>query len=137
AYRVALLVEHLESLPRFCLVLEPEVEPVDARLHDDDAAIALIHPLSLHDALPTSARQNWARSSISPSNSRPPPIRGPRWPGRRRSEEHTSELQSRFDLVCRRLLGKKKQRTARCSLRAGGSRRCGRERRGAWLCLRR
>src|SRR5438067_4035090 len=29
---------------------------------------------------------------------------------RRRSEEHTSELQSRFDLVCRLLLEKKKDR---------------------------
>src|SRR5207249_11330060 len=29
-------------------------------------------------------------------------------PGRVRSEEHTSELQSRFDLVCRLLLEKKK-----------------------------
>src|SRR5207249_11993281 len=29
--------------------------------------------------------------------------------GGRRSEEHTSELQSRFDLVCRLLLEKKKQ----------------------------
>src|SRR5699024_11640688 len=29
---------------------------------------------------------------------------------RRRSEEHTSELQSRFDLVCRLLLEKKKKR---------------------------
>src|SRR5207249_6845598 len=29
---------------------------------------------------------------------------------RERSEEHTSELQSRFDLVCRLLLEKKKQR---------------------------
>src|SRR5207249_6409803 len=29
-------------------------------------------------------------------------------PWRRRSEEHTSELQSRFDLVCRLLLEKKK-----------------------------
>src|SRR5438067_8832992 len=29
----------------------------------------------------------------------------------RRSEEHTSELQSRFDLVCRLLLEKKKKRT--------------------------
>src|SRR6266513_3548937 len=28
--------------------------------------------------------------------------------GQRRSEEHTSELQSRFDLVCRLLLEKKK-----------------------------
>src|SRR6266513_5389328 len=35
------------------------------------------------------------------------------WPGPRtcpaRSEEHTSELQSRFDLVCRLLLEKKKK----------------------------
>src|SRR5438067_9915911 len=29
---------------------------------------------------------------------------------RKRSEEHTSELQSRFDLVCRLLLEKKKQK---------------------------
>src|SRR5207249_10875391 len=46
----------------------------------------------------------------------------------RRSEEHTSELQSRFDLVCRLLLEKKKQRSAgaryyasRQSARAAGS----------------
>src|SRR5207249_9042406 len=31
--------------------------------------------------------------------------------GRARSEEHTSELQSRFDLVCRLLLEKKKIKT--------------------------
>src|SRR5699024_11457769 len=31
--------------------------------------------------------------------------------GRTRSEEHTSELQSRFDLVCRLLLEKKKKTT--------------------------
>src|SRR5438094_10485195 len=31
-----------------------------------------------------------------------------RQPGRRRSEEHTSELQSPYDLVCRLLLEKKK-----------------------------
>src|SRR5438067_3382197 len=38
-----------------------------------------------------------------------------RWPAHRlagvRSEEHTSELQSRFDLVCRLLLEKKKNWT--------------------------
>src|SRR2546422_1674676 len=33
--------------------------------------------------------------------------------GRRRSEEHTSELQSRLHLVCRLLLEKKKNKTAR------------------------
>src|SRR5207249_5633960 len=31
-----------------------------------------------------------------------------------RSEEHTSELQSRFDLVCRLLLEKKKLQSRRC-----------------------
>src|SRR5207249_8689465 len=34
----------------------------------------------------------------------------PRAGARGRSEEHTSELQSRFDLVCRLLLEKKKKR---------------------------
>src|SRR5207247_10864505 len=33
----------------------------------------------------------------------------------RRSEEHTSELQSRVDLVCRLLLEKKKERSPACS----------------------
>src|SRR5438874_8240831 len=33
-----------------------------------------------------------------------------RWQGWRRSEEHTSELQSRRDLVCRLLLEKKKKK---------------------------
>src|SRR5438067_7100506 len=36
--------------------------------------------------------------------------RGASWRGRSRSEEHTSELQSRFDLVCRLLLEKKKKK---------------------------
>src|SRR5438132_2402696 len=36
---------------------------------------------------------------------------GPSWLGRRRSEEHTSELQSHSDLVCRLLLEKKKKKT--------------------------
>src|SRR5699024_12781433 len=43
---------------------------------------------------------------------RPPPVSRwgscSRWSRRERSEEHTSELQSRFDLVCRLLLEKKK-----------------------------
>src|SRR5699024_11780876 len=38
----------------------------------------------------------------------PAPALGSR-PHRPRSEEHTSELQSRFDLVCRLLLEKKKE----------------------------
>src|SRR5699024_11363613 len=37
-----------------------------------------------------------------------------------RSEEHTSELQSRFDLVCRLLLEKNKRRKASSPRRIGG-----------------
>src|SRR6266705_3645959 len=37
------------------------------------------------------------------------------WPPRR-SEEHTSELQSPYDLVCRLLLAKKKKQTNTCPL---------------------
>src|SRR5262249_61541201 len=64
--------------------------------------------LSLHDALPictdTDRASRWAI--------RPPAPRRPAGRGRRRarSEEHTSELKSLTNLVCRLLLEKKKQR---------------------------
>src|SRR5207249_5183171 len=59
-----------------------------------------ISTLSLHDALPISTTRAW----IAPT----PAFRSPRSsPCATRSEEHTSELQSRFDLVCRLLLEKK------------------------------
>src|SRR5437667_5255588 len=44
----------------------------------------------------------------SPSSSTPAPTT-PTWKARPRSEEHTSELQSHHDLVCRLLLEKKKE----------------------------
>src|SRR5690606_41753897 len=79
--------------------------------------------VSLHDALPISRRR--CRSRESRSRPSPPKGRsvrsraprghrrgaggnGPSAPGcRNRSEEHTSELQSRENLVCRLLLEKK------------------------------
>src|SRR6266704_6278305 len=64
----------------------------------NDTATTEIYTLSLHDALPISCR--------SPRSRRPWRCRRARWA---RSEEHTSELQSRFDLVCRLLLEKKKK----------------------------
>src|SRR5215211_9017570 len=74
----------------------------------NDTATTEIYTLSLHDALPTSSRRvsmtampRWPRSTrrACGQSSR-------RW--ERRSEEHTSELQSHSDLVCRLLLEKKK-----------------------------
>src|SRR2546429_6133557 len=67
----------------------------------NDTATTEIYTLSLHDALPISPRRR------RPSHLRPlqRPTRNPRQ--RLRSEEHTSELQSRLHLVCRLLLEKK------------------------------
>src|SRR5438874_13171845 len=48
-------------------------------------------------------------TSASAARSRASPAWG-RWRCSRRSEEHTSELQSRRDLVCRLLLEKKKKK---------------------------
>src|SRR3712207_8570475 len=82
----------------------------------NDTATTEIYTLSLHDALPIccasprrTSRSSWRRRTTASAR---------RWrsstadPGSRttRSEEHTSELQSRQYLVCRLLLEKKKQK---------------------------
>src|SRR2546421_4461323 len=55
------------------------------------------------------------------------PSCSPAGTGSRRSEEHTSELQSRSDLVCRLLLEKKKKRKRCClGVSTRGVEMCGR-----------
>src|SRR5437868_10502812 len=83
-----------------------------------DPAPTEIYTLSLHDALPISSTS----SATAPGGATRSTPRWSRSPGtipgwrrstrscRPRSEEHTSELQSRFDLVCRLLLEKKKEK---------------------------
>src|SRR5688572_32840442 len=77
----------------------------------NDPPTTEIYTLSLHDALPILAHRSSAAGSPVPG---PPTkrvlVRGssanrtvPNW----RSEEHTSELQSQSNLVCRLLLEKK------------------------------
>src|SRR2546430_5050603 len=90
----------------------------------NDTATTEIYTLSLHDALPICrasprrprparcARPRRGRSARAAART-PPPRRAPR------SEEHTSELQSQSNLVCRLLLEKKKKKCTskhRCSL---------------------
>src|SRR5947207_6133010 len=68
-----------------------------------------INTLSLHDALPISLRSRTRSHSIG--RCRPTICRPRSTPisrSARRSEEHTSELQSHSELVCRLLLEKKK-----------------------------
>src|SRR5204862_5944306 len=103
----------------------------------NDTAPTEIYTLSLHDALPilTSARlkrsrmstdssitmplepvsrHHWRPSSMRSDTASPMVSSGVRsannWLIWKRSEEHTSELQSRRDLVCRLLLEKKKKK---------------------------
>src|SRR5437870_7216874 len=74
-----------------------------------------IYTLSLHDALPISPCSAFQLTSAPPDSVRPNRLRrtssqaGPR-SAFSRSEEHTSELQSRGHLVCRLLLEKKKKK---------------------------
>src|SRR3712207_8428970 len=90
----------------------------------NDTATTEIYTLSLHDALPICRLRpvRKPQAPLLPAHLCPHvhhrghrahdgfPLRGARLAteGRRRSEEHTSELQSRQYLVCRLLLEKKK-----------------------------
>src|SRR5256885_5186050 len=87
----------------------------------NDTATTEIYTLSLHDALPIS--QGCARSRRAGESAvclRPPggrAIGASSRPGRAtRSEEHTSELQSPCNLVCRLLLEKKKKKKIKSSI---------------------
>src|SRR3712207_8614764 len=85
----------------------------------NDTATTEIYTLSLHDALPILPGprllkgHRCASLSSSPGSSRTcAPLRASlQGCGCPRSEEHTSELQSRQYLVCRLLLEKKKKQT--------------------------
>src|SRR2546429_6022261 len=87
----------------------------------NDTATTEIYTLSLHDALPICSRRAWRKQRSAGAVERirhrqlgqsgrdeivPGPVQGGR--RGRRSEEHTSELQSRLHLVCRLLLENKK-----------------------------
>src|SRR2546427_3931365 len=85
----------------------------------NDTATTEIYTLSLHDALPISRLEGTAvaarRLPSSQRGGNPPDRSGRRTrdpPTGGRSEEHTSELQSQSNLVCRLLLEKKKKTNA-------------------------
>src|SRR2546430_10105997 len=79
----------------------------------NDTATTEIYTLSLHDALPISLPQlksawakTWSSSAITTNATKS----SNSLIFAARSEEHTSELQSQSNLVCRLLLEKKKSR---------------------------
>src|SRR5476649_3092335 len=73
----------------------------------NDTATTEIYTLSLHDALPIFARLPIHTPECPPCHLREH--------ARLRSEEHTSELQSHSDIVCRLLLEQKKKTQSRRS----------------------
>src|SRR5205809_4997416 len=94
---------------------------LQAAIFSADTSPGKTYTLSLHDALPISqaphprptaypGRPPLPGSRKKSAPPQPDPDKGGR-PGR--SEEHTSELQSRLHLVCRLLLGKKKEQCDR------------------------
>src|SRR2546427_9604720 len=80
----------------------------------NDTATTEIYTLSLHDALPICGGSSccWWRRVRTQRRQRPRSMGQSAWarvPSATRSEEHTSELQSQSNLVCRLLLEKKKK----------------------------
>src|SRR2546426_10508462 len=76
----------------------------------NDTATTEIYTLSLHDALPILGRGLVHQPAVVPHHRiahLPLVVIRARW----RSEEHTSELQSPCNLVCRLLLEKKKKKS--------------------------
>src|SRR3990167_9733625 len=78
----------------------------------NDTATTEIYPLSLHDALPICL----APTASGPVLQRRDALAHQAGP---RSEEHTSELQSQSNLVCRLLLEKKLKRPSEHPYREG------------------
>src|SRR5204863_9201113 len=77
----------------------------------NDTATTEIYTLSLHDALPIYRPTPCVfKPSTKPGPAEMPTMAMKMFRPTERSEEHTSELQSRRDLVCRLLLEKKKKK---------------------------
>src|SRR2546426_8469923 len=76
----------------------------------NDTATTEIYTLSLHDALPISSHYDFDRFGVIPrATPRQSDVMIVAGTVTLRSEEHTSELQSPCNLVCRLLLEKKKK----------------------------
>src|SRR2546429_3601567 len=88
--------------------------PLSSLFFFNDTATTEIYTLSLHDALPICSLAGEAVRHTLGLFVRKAPRHVVLGVGAGRSEEHTSELQSRLHLVCRLLLEKKNKKTMHC-----------------------
>src|SRR5437773_12132753 len=84
----------------------PRLPPPSPFFFFNDTATTEIYTLSLHDALPIYRPGHRVRPAAGVRLAQLDDLRK----ANPRSEEHTSELQSHHDLVCRLLLEKKKKK---------------------------
>src|SRR5438132_9636618 len=104
-------LDNAESPPAFCCETSPESRRRAAAIPPGSLPFASRASAQGSPASPTRARHRRTRAGIVGS----PPgnashAHSTSCPSMPRSEEHTSELQSHSDLVCRLLLEKKKQK---------------------------
>src|SRR5438034_11354146 len=113
----------LVNSPVLCCILVPRIlfTSSSSFFFFNDPPTTEIYTLSLHDALPifqrTGRAEHHRQCPLHAGQRGDQPLL--RLGRRQRSEEHTSELQSHSDLVCRLLLEKKKKR--RDSTQKGGT----------------
>src|SRR5260370_25719913 len=86
----------------------PTMRPLSLFFFFNDTATTEIYTLSLHDALPIYQQAGDLQAAFDSifAKAHEPPFQNLTFA---RSEEHTSELQSHLNLVCRLLLEKKKK----------------------------
>src|SRR5262249_58428522 len=106
----------LFSRPALCLSSPLPLLPIPLLFFFNDTSTTEIYTLSLHDALPILARLLLSRGVMETPMT--PALERVLDRLSIRSEEHTSELQSLTNLVCRLLLEKKKTKTRAKSARA-------------------
>src|SRR2546422_8483016 len=96
--------------------------PLSSFFFFNDTATTEIYTLSLHDALPISFLGSTKPNKRNGERASRPSSKVSRYSVSSalavRSEEHTSELQSRLHLVCRLLLEKKKKNQTKYQLRS-------------------
>src|SRR2546429_7354162 len=97
----------LESTRPTAAARAPAIFPLDLQTREKTKPRALSRAIRVARRNPGQIRNRTA--SQAQISLHPSPLARRDWPCRKRSEEHTSELQSRLHLVCRLLLDKKRR----------------------------
>src|SRR5207237_9950733 len=109
---ISLIPPLLHLATHLCSPIRLHIPNLTLLIFINHTATPTIYTLSLHDALPISQSEKSQKPKMRIAASRNAVRTIPSSPSTKmsRSEEHTSELQSHLNLVCRLLLEKKKKK---------------------------